>query len=283
MAGTRRWAHRPGYPTPLVHVLVHGTTEFDHRWTRRVRPNACTTGSHPRTISPNGRCRSGRRAKGVRPINECEFCDKFQDPPTNRAWYDYHVLGRGTYWHVLLPIGPLTPGHVMVVSNSHYSSCSQAPPPARNELRLLTPRLSAALEQLWPGATLTFEHSSRKGGTVGCIEHAHLQIAPGLGEWAAEVFTQDFRVVSSPDDIVAQFPTGGYVMTSAGGVTRVAPDERVPSQFFRRRLCHLQGREDEWDYLTHRQEPDMTVTLQAAMKSDLLATAVDICSGRRAE
>ena len=47
------------------------------------------------------------------------------------------------------------------------------------------------------------------------------------------------------------YPAGGYLMVSVAGITWAMSDKEVVSQFFRRRICALQGRPDGWDYLAY--------------------------------
>jgi hypothetical protein len=131
-----------------------------------------------------------------------------------------------------------------------------------SELQLILRDVERALERLWPGHVLIFEHGSNAKSRSQCVGHAHVQIAPRLGSLAMRILPPNATRLQTLQQLSAEFPAGGYMMTVGSGAVQIAPDMNLPSQYFRRRICELQGREDEWDYLVFPRHEDMRVTIQ---------------------
>jgi hypothetical protein len=167
----------------------------------------------------------------------------------------------------------------MLVTHRHHQSLSQASAIELSELQLIVRDLKRTLARLWPGPVLVFEHGSNAKSRSQCVGHAHVQIAPHLGPLAARILPPNATRLQTLDQLSAEFPTGGYMMTAVSGAVHVAPDMNLPSQYFRRRICELQGRRDEWDYLVFPRNEDMQVTIQLmedALPSPLLTAAREI-------
>jgi diadenosine tetraphosphate (Ap4A) HIT family hydrolase len=193
---------------------------------------------------------------------ECEFCTKIADPATRSSRYDFHVIGYDDNFHVVVALGALTGGHLLLVSNSHKLAMSEL---SENEWESLGPVLSywtSRLKQSWGAEPLAFEHGPSANSSGGaCVYHAHLQLLPLAGVSNGDLVVKEMTQIRSMRQLRNCYPSGGYLMMSVAGVTWAMSDKQVGSQFFRRRICALQGRPDEWDYLVYPNSVAMDETI----------------------
>jgi len=89
-----------------------------------------------------------------------------------------------------LDIGPLTPGHLLLIPKKHYESVLEAPPEEMARLAALLPRLAAALKGCTGAEGLNILHNA--GASAGqAVFHLHIHLIPrrdgdGLGyRWNA--------------------------------------------------------------------------------------------------
>lgn len=185
----------------------------------------------------------------------CEFCDKAKADPASRSWYDYHILGAIGSAHIVAALGPLRVGHLMLVPNDHYLSMAEYA--RRNsDFADTVSKLMQVVSTIWPrrSSPLIFEHGATQAGRASCIEHAHLQIVPGLGHLASGILPLDWVEVVAYQAISSN-SEAGYLSTFDGKQLRVAAAAALPNQYLRRRVREIQGRPDEWDYLMY---PELT-------------------------
>jgi diadenosine tetraphosphate (Ap4A) HIT family hydrolase len=193
--------------------------------------------------------------------HECEFCIKIADPASRSSRYDFHVIWSDCDFCVVVALGALTGGHLLLLSNSHRLAMSEL---SENEWDALEPVLcywKSRLEQSWGQEPLTFEHGPSANAPSGaCVYHAHLQLLP-LSGVDNEDLVNGMTRISSIRQLRNCYPSGGYLMASIAGTTWAMSDKQVTSQFFRRRICALQGRPDEWDYLAYPNPDAMDETI----------------------
>ena len=148
---------------------------------------------------------------------------------------------------VVLPsVGPLVPGHVMVVSKVHCHSLAAMGTASIAEYDSLATRLRLA-PLLRDGEALEAEHGSTEDDKAGaCVIHTHVHWMPGMGR-----FWQEFAQRLSPrtekclQDVGAN--GGPYIFGRAGGVQAFFEARGLGSQTIRRILCEVMQRDDtDW-------------------------------------
>jgi diadenosine tetraphosphate (Ap4A) HIT family hydrolase len=195
---------------------------------------------------------------------ECEFCMKIADPATRSSRYDFHVIWSDDNFHVVVALGALTSGHLLLVSNSHKLAMSGL---SENEWDALGPVLrywTSRLEESWRYEPLVFEHGPSANSSGGaCVYHAHLQLLPLADVSSGDLVVEGMTRIVSIRQLSSSYPSGGYLMVSAAGITWAMSDKQATSQYFRRRICALQGRPNDWDYLTCPNQVAMDETISS--------------------
>jgi diadenosine tetraphosphate (Ap4A) HIT family hydrolase len=147
---------------------------------------------------------------------------------------------------VVLPsLGPLVPGHVMVVSKTHSYSLSSMGADAVSEYDALAARLRTA-PFLRNGVPLEAEHGSTADDKAGaCVIHTHVHWVPGMGrflkEFGKSLLARTEVVLPSVDS------TTPYIFARAGTEQCIFDARGLRSQTIRRILCDLMDRDDtDW-------------------------------------
>lgn len=150
---------------------------------------------------------------------------------------------------VIPAVGPLVPGHVMVVSKAHHSSLASMGRSAIAEYD----RLAARLRRLsvWgSGLPLESEHGSTEADKAGsCVVHCHIHWLPGMGqhlEFLSSRLTR-IRKTGTLYQLTANQP---YIFLRAGTTHQIFGAKFVPSQVVRRLLCEVLNRDDT-DWRSH--------------------------------
>jgi diadenosine tetraphosphate (Ap4A) HIT family hydrolase len=148
---------------------------------------------------------------------------------------------------VVLPsIGPLVPGHVMVVSKAHCESLASMGADAVYEYESLAARLRNA-PFLRDNKPLEAEHGSTSEDKAGaCVIHTHVHWLPGMG-----MFWEEFsrHLSRRPERDLLELCNGGgpYVFGRAETEQGIFRAKGLRSQTIRRILCELLDRDDtDW-------------------------------------
>jgi diadenosine tetraphosphate (Ap4A) HIT family hydrolase len=180
-------------------------------------------------------------------IPSCALCDAVDESPKiERPAYNTHLLV-SPHFVVIPAVGPLSLGHVMIVSRSHLPNLGSM---TRVEIAeyasvvdVACARLGVARDEL-----LEAEHGSDDDATGGaCISHVHVNLIPKM---ARHIDMFDALLPSQPvrHDLDDLYGTNApYILLRTSRNTRLLTAHGVPSQLIRRRLCELEGR-DDWDW-----------------------------------
>lgn len=174
-----------------------------------------------------------------------------------------HLLETARF--VVMPcIGPLVPGHVLVVSREHTLNLSAMGDAAIAEydalsLVLMSKPFFAEL------GSLEGEHGSTLNDKAGaCVTHTHIHWIPGLGQHGG-LFDQELSVIASGHRLAdlkdVKLP---YILLRAGPAHpwRAYDARGLRSQMIRNRLCEVLGRDD--------------VNWKAAPRFDLIKETVEL-------
>jgi diadenosine tetraphosphate (Ap4A) HIT family hydrolase len=176
------------------------------------------------------------------------------------------VLQQNNEWALLPTLGPLTPGHLMLVPREHYYSILACSEETLSTSRELLNACSLKLAASYGQEILFFEHgaTAESGRSCGaCIDHAHLHIVPGPSSFLVAAMSE-FEPWVAADSLGDLQPyAAGHPYLLIGSLTtakcwlyRCSRD--VPSQFLRRVLGdELKNR--SWDW---RKEPNAAAFFQ---------------------
>jgi diadenosine tetraphosphate (Ap4A) HIT family hydrolase len=182
---------------------------------------------------------------------DCDFCRRIRRPTSRSSQYDFHILWSDHGFVAVPALGALAPGHILLVRREHVVAMSELADNEWCDLKHVLSSWRRRLEDLWGKEVVAFEHGPSESNACGaCIYHAHVQLLPLPGLKIDSGLTDGMTEIAELDDLRASYPRGGYVMLNAVERTWVTDDTGVPGQFLRRRICQLQGRPAEWDYLT---------------------------------
>ena len=153
----------------------------------------------------------------------------------------------GTKNFVVLPaLGPLMPGHVLVISRKHFLSLASMGIEAISEYFDISETLS---NKFLTNDFIEIEHGSIETECAGAsVIHAHVHWIPGLGNFYTmlEGCLKPLQKVATLTDLVgSNLP---YIYLRGGEKPpRFYEAYSLEMQFMRRRICELLGRGD-WNW-----------------------------------
>jgi len=188
-----------------------------------------------------------RIANGEMSASGCALCVAVADATGNGRPFLHNRKLMETESFIVLPsVGPLVPGHVMVVSKFHWHSLASMGPLAIREYESLAARLRAA-PILRAADPLEAEHGSTGEDKAGaCVIHTHVHWVPGMGQFWNE-FKQRLSLRRERDLLEVANNGGPYVFVRAGAMQAIYEGQGLRSQTIRGILCDVLGREDtDW-------------------------------------
>lgn len=209
----------------------------------------------------NERERFHRRYRPMDP--RCPLCGAVQGPdmPSGNRELQNTVLKQTNRFVVLPSVGPVLPGHVMVVSREHLPSLASMGREALAEYEALACELAARAPFSTAGV-LEAEHGPTEDEKAGaCVIHTHVHWIPSVAEHA-QMFDGILEVLIEGEDIrdiaSVNFP---YIFVRGNlGKVRVYKGSGLPSQAIRRKLCEELGRDDiDWKQALRRNWIEQTV------------------------
>ena len=179
------------------------------------------------------------------PETLCALCRAVDEEAREiRRIYDTH-LTVSEHFVVIPSLGPVTAGHVMVVSRSHAPNLAAMGQSVIDEYNALVESISA---RPGFGDLLEGEHGAAADSPGGaCITHAHVNLIPGFGHLLNELeFTlppieMDYELRNLGPDAAP------YILLRGSNAVRLYGAHAVPSQLIRRVLFAKIGRGD-WDW-----------------------------------
>jgi diadenosine tetraphosphate (Ap4A) HIT family hydrolase len=177
------------------------------------------------------------------------------------------VLFRDKLISVLPDVSPLCPGHLLAASRRHALSMAEL---GSSALERIAATLTGLCVKLAPhfGDYLIFEHGTPPGDSSrgACIEHAHVHMLP----MEARMFDQltsalNWEPISDYMDL-ARFQDVGYAYLGIKGSHFVYLKPEIGSQWIRRQVCAVLGR-DDWDWVLTESDLDLHVTLEGGRRA----------------
>jgi diadenosine tetraphosphate (Ap4A) HIT family hydrolase len=177
----------------------------------------------------------------------CTFCLALRSHREGKSKPHDTILYTSPRFVVLPALGPIVPGHVVVVSRNHTPSLLSSGSEMRREYDALLSRLRVSRPFLRSGL-LEAEHGSTASERAGaCITHTHVNLIPNLGHLDG-MFDGEFPLEAVANQVASlQFAESPYLLLRGGDDYKVYLARNIASQLIRRRLCTLLGR-DDWDW-----------------------------------
>ncbi len=175
----------------------------------------------------------------------CALCRAVDEKaPEVRRVYDTPLLASSSF--VVIPaVGPITPGHVMVVSRNHSPNLGSMGQTKIREYRSLVESIS---KHSGFGELLEGEHGASADESGGaCITHAHVNLIPGFSH-LVDMLELNLPSLEVDHDLqTLKSDAAPYILLRGGGIVRLYRAHAVPSQLIRRVLFAKVGR-DDWDW-----------------------------------
>ena len=186
---------------------------------------------------------------------QCALCDVLTDKDEapvrtfiSRDELPSEILSQKGKLIALSDVAPLGPGHTLLVSEQHVLAMNKLSSQALLELDLFRQEIAGRLQSMYSLPTIAFEHGlCNRAKSPGCgIDHAHLHMLPTDID-VVQLFTEDFEVASLENLDKLGEATKGHdeyllLIDAGGGVNVAFPDSPI-SQYFRRKLAQVMGRE----------------------------------------
>lgn len=192
-------------------------------------------------------------------VLDCRLCSELEDGingwkqalrmegvPSTMLWSTPQV-------HAMLPLGPLTRGHIMLVAARHVLSFAEYSDSDRRSVLEEIARASRIIEGLY-GRVVVFEHGSGRNCAneeMACVDHAHLHIVPSAAT-VSHLVMNDFPIQQiRAEEFFATLPRGsGYLFfidsdSRAYGAVHL---KALPSQYMRKIIWQANNLDGHWDW-----------------------------------
>jgi len=190
----------------------------------------------------------------------CALC-RSVDPQFSEVRPSYDTPLITTPRFVVMPaVGPIVPGHVLIVSKEHLPNLAAMGEDALKEYRELVVTLRE--RDIYSNEVcIEAEHGASEHDQGGaCITHVHVNFIP-LDVEHTSLFDEKLPVLSKDKDL-RNFneSLAPYIMLRGATAARVYEAKNIPSQLIRRALFETLGR-DDWDWGAFPQLPIIERTL----------------------
>ncbi|GAA3395152.1 hypothetical protein [Cryptosporangium minutisporangium] len=184
-------------------------------------------------------------------LDDCPFCAAYCEEGEALPWYDTPLFRRDGTAVAIAAVGSLVPGYVLAAPARHAPSVRRLPSPDKVTFLQFVTEVRRRVEDCLGPATL-FEHGSCEEACrrrSACLVHSHVHIVPGHYSFTAlELPVDCYPTLAEAVHTAPGDSAEGYLLyQEPGGAVCLASDPGV-SQFFRRRIAHVLGRPQEWDY-----------------------------------
>jgi len=192
---------------------------------------------------------------GRNDIVACPLCDAVQGVPIEHEGTNANAIIVRTSHFILIPaLGPLVPGHTLVVSKKHSLSLSCLPAKVHSDYRCLRIRLRQYCNERGD-SLLEAEHGgiSDRGP---CIQHTHVHLLPRLG-MHVDALSDRLPPLEMSREGYTHLP---YIWMSNGVIQRLYDASGAMGQEVRRAL----GRKlflDDWDWAMNPRWQMVAITL----------------------
>lgn len=107
----------------------------------------------------------------------CSLCNSNKILDT--ASIGRRILYDGKYIYVAVDISPLSIGHILIITKSHYFNFYETDEKVKEETKKIKHIIQNVFKDIYHSETIFFEHGSKESGKAGSsIDHAHLHAIP---------------------------------------------------------------------------------------------------------
>lgn len=219
----------------------------------------------------------------------CTFCAEPAGLPVNenllrsilqpRLKVNSRILFETTNWLVMPTIGPLRPGHLLMVSRRHYTSVGACPDLTNRELEGILEMVAQVLFDVYGLPVAAFEHGAvsytKKGGC--CVDHAHVHVLPCPFELLnplKESFSVETITHFSALSLSVEMGQPYLFYQDPAGMRYLLTAPVIASQCMRILIARKQGTPQIWNW---RMEPGLDIMAKTFLDLD----AVDWASRYR--
>ena len=186
--------------------------------------------------------RDTTRDSGQQDTVGCPLCDAVQGVPVECEGTNVNAIMLRTSQFILIPaLGPLVPGHALVVSKTHSFGLACLPPKVRRDYSSLAIRLRKYCSER-NDSLLEAEHGGI-GDRGPCIQHTHVHLLPRLG-MQIDALSDRLPSLDMSEESHKQHP---YIWMSNGAMQRLYDASAAMGQEVRRALGERLLL-DDWDW-----------------------------------
>lgn len=182
----------------------------------------------------------------------CKLCDVIVDSlEINNASKLCNRLLYSTKSFLITPcIGPLVPGHILIISKEHFENLSCMNAIERDEINQIFDLLRVKLPKYYSDC-LVAEHGAYdfQQNSGACIIHTHLHVIPNcLDSIIAFDAILKYVLLNNISELVdIDYP---YILAASHDFIRIYNADSVPSQMIRRLILASRGETQNWDWRT---------------------------------
>jgi len=189
----------------------------------------------------------------------CRFCPELAGELNSSTYHQLAGTGRTRFIRessnfVIFPtLGPLVPGHLLIVPKQHFLSTGHLPLALFDELESVVGLTLSKLQMVYGCTPILFEHGplsiSEKGGC--CVDHAHIHVVPAavdIRPHSRKLYAEQviMKLVELRTVVEAGSPYLFFQNTTGERFVYEAPV--VISQFLRIVTAHELGTSNSWDW-----------------------------------
>lgn len=182
----------------------------------------------------------------------CKLCDVVIDSVRNNNFSEIaNRLLYTTKSFLITPcIGPLFPGHVLIISKEHSENLSCMNASEKDEINQIIDLLRDKLSKYYSNCLIAehgaFDFQQNSGA---CIIHTHLHVIPNcLDSINAFDAILNYVVLNNFNELVKiNYP---YILAASFNFIRVYNADSIPSQMIRRLILASRGEIENWDWRT---------------------------------
>ncbi|MCK4600800.1 HIT domain-containing protein [Candidatus Bipolaricaulota bacterium] len=182
----------------------------------------------------------------------CKFCKAFSAPCDSRSWFDRELHVDGDLV-VVASLGPIVPGHLLILPRQHYQAMALLPEDHWQQLERMKQGVIKACAGVYGIRPVLFEHGTvnvlKRAGSS--IDHAHLHVVPAELDLLEHIRNHvemrqlpEFRALRRFGEEDASY----LYFQDRHGFQYAGNASGLPSQFVRRLAAGWLGCQDEWDY-----------------------------------
>jgi len=181
-------------------------------------------------------------------MNDCKLCIAVKDSIENGklSLIENRLLYSTKSFIVVPTIGPLTPGHVMIISKKHYVNLSLMNKVIIEEIQEIIKKIdnNSFYENYIVAEHGAFDEDNRGGA---CIIHTHLHLIPMARDMVNFLDKNlDYIILPSLKKITkVDYP---YILLFYNNTFKIYNSENVPTQYIRRAFYSAKGNNNNWDW-----------------------------------